>query len=90
MTVQQEKTTGLVPAFHVGHRMQLALEVAGISKGEMADYLGVSRATTLRWMNLTTPVKRHVLVAWAMRTGVDVDWLETGVVRHEGLEPPTR
>lgn len=67
-----------VPTFHLGHRMNLALEYADIGKAEMAEYLGVSDATLLRWTKLVTPVKRHILVAWALRTGVSLEWLETG------------
>lgn len=76
---------GAVPAFHLGHRMDLALEYAGIAKGDMANYLGVSPATVLRWTKLMTPVKRHVLLSWAMRCGVSPEWLEHG---EAGGTPP--
>ncbi|HET6154196.1 MAG TPA: helix-turn-helix domain-containing protein [Marmoricola sp.] len=56
----------------------------------MADYLDVSPQTVTRWTKAKTPVKRQTLMLWALATGVDREWLETGIVRQQGLEPRTR
>lgn len=88
-----------VPSWTVGDRMRKALDVAGVSVADMADYLDVSRQTIGRWINNHGPVKVGTLRLWSLRTGVDLGWLETGTatseggrseVRHQGLEPRTR
>lgn len=78
-----------VPQFKLHHRLGLALEEAGVGVQEMADYLDVSRESVSRWINGRGVVKRSILRLWALRTGVDLVWLETGLARSEGLEPPT-
>lgn len=59
--------------------MALALEVAGVGVQEMADYLGVDRGTVGRWINGRGPATKQTLRLWALRTGVSLDWLETGL-----------
>jgi len=76
------------PKFKLHHRMQLALEVGDVGVQEMADYLGVSRASVSRWINGRGIVGKQTLRLWALRTGVALEWLE-GEARPEGLEPPT-
>lgn len=69
---------GAVPSLTLGWRMKMALEHAGVSSGDMADYLEVSRHTITRWTGDKGPVKRSTLRLWSMRTGVSMSWLETG------------
>ena len=79
-----------VPQFRLHHRLGLALEESGVGVQEMADYLDVSRESVSRWINGRGVVRRAILRLWALRTGVDLVWLETGdAARSEGLEPPT-
>ncbi|MFP4514031.1 MAG: helix-turn-helix domain-containing protein, partial [Acidimicrobiales bacterium] len=48
---------------------------------DMAEYLDVHRSTCSRWMNdHGAPPKPIYVRAWAERTGVDHDWLVTGIV----------
>ncbi|WP_415100919.1 helix-turn-helix domain-containing protein [Nocardioides sp.] len=85
--------------------MRKALEHAGMTNDQMAEYLGVGPATISRWTRGHSPTKRGTRRLWALRTGVSLEWLETGkaprsdgpeglevgeVVRHQGLEPRTR
>lgn len=78
--VTSAQTVEHIPRLTVGWRMKMALADAGVSVAEIAEYLGVDRATVTRWTSDQIPPKRVVLVAWAMRTGVPLAWLEQG--RH--------
>jgi transcriptional regulator with XRE-family HTH domain len=77
MTEQPGAAHG-VPEFHLGDRLAKALEVAGVSNQEMADYLGVSRNTVGNYIHMRTPVTTGTLRLWALRTGVRMEWLQTG------------
>ncbi|VXC20761.1 helix-turn-helix transcriptional regulator [Aeromicrobium sp. 9AM] len=82
-------------------RLELARRAAGYTQAQLGDAIEMSVGTVKRAENGTGPLKRPLLAAWAMATGVSVQWLETGeapagdpdgghVVRHQGLEPRTR
>lgn len=77
-----------IPQFQQYHRLRLALEVEDIGVQEMADYLGVERNSVSRWINGRTQPSKQTLRLWAMRTGVPLEWLETGAP-PPGLEPGT-
>jgi transcriptional regulator with XRE-family HTH domain len=77
-----------VPTFHQGDWLRKAREHAGLEKQQLADEIGIHRASVARYESGEQRVKRPVLIAWAMVTGVPLEWLETGVVRPEGFEPP--
>lgn len=66
------------PQFQQHHRMTLALEVAHVGVQEIADYLDVSRESVSRWINGRGVPSKQTLRLWALRTGVDLEWLETG------------
>jgi len=71
--------------FTQGDRLKRALKFAGISRDEMADYLGVAPATVSTWMNDRITPNLQTLRLWSMRTGVPLEWL----VHPPGLEPGT-
>lgn len=76
-------THGRIPALTLGWRLQMAL--GEISAQEMADNLGVSRATVSRWMHdKGAPPRRAYIAQWAMATGVPVEWLEHGNAPQPG------
>lgn len=77
-----------VPTWTVGDRMRKALTVAGLSVGEMCDYLGLSRNTVSSYMNDRQAPKRQTLAAWAMRTGQPLEWIETGEEPTSGPPSP--
>ena len=90
-----------IPAFHKGDRMRKSMQAAGLSYSDMMEYLDVSRNTISAWINLRTSPSRQTMRLWALRTGVPLEWLETGavtsdegenreVVRHQGFEPRAR
>ena len=69
---------GVVPTWDLGDRLAKALRVAGLTNSEMAEYLGVSRNTVSNYINAHTRIDRRTRMLWAMRTGVPLEWLETG------------
>lgn len=74
-------TVGTIPQVTLGWRLQMALGHAGIKVQDMAAQLGVNRGTLTRWMHdVGAQPKRAYLLQWALSTGVDPVWLETGVV----------
>ena len=83
-------TEARVPIPTMGDRMRLALRHSDLGVQEMADYLGVSRNAASTWLNDRIRPGKQTLRLWAMRTEVPLEWLETGEVRHVGLEPTTR
>ncbi len=102
MSIQTE--TAVIPVFTIGDRLRKAREVTGLDMAEFANEIGVSRQTVGNAeLGKVTP-RKIMLKAWSMRTGVPIEWLETGttnphqdgpdggldVVRHQGLEPRTR
>jgi transcriptional regulator with XRE-family HTH domain len=73
----------LVPQFDLADRMRKALRVADVGVQEMADYLGVTRATVGNWISGRRPPSKQTQRLWALRTGVNFDWLETGGNPHQ-------
>lgn len=59
-------------------RLRKSLRHNNIGVQEMADYLGVGRNTVGRYVNGHGSPDRRTLLLWAMRTGVPIEWLETG------------
>lgn len=63
--------------------MRKALDHAGMSVQEMAEYLGVSRNATSTWLNDRIRPSHQTLLLWSVRTGVPLEWIENGTVTHE-------
>lgn len=77
-----------IPDWTLGWRMRRALGHADVSVQEMADELGVTRSTLTRWMSDIGAAPRPAFLrVWAMRTGVDYQWLSTGVSHWKRLAP---
>lgn len=96
---------GAVPQFTIGDYLRKAREHAGLDQAVLATELGISRQTVTNYEKGHVTPRRAVVMAWAMRTGVPVEWITSlgtnnprlddgpdggGVVRHQGLEPRTR
>lgn len=87
MTVETgARATGLatatapkVPKFDLADRMRKAMREADLNAIVMADYLGVKRETISRWINGKVDPSVQTMRLWATRTGVDYDWLRTGL-----------
>ena len=62
----------------LGDRLRKSLRASGVSVGEMAQELGVSRHTVGGWINGRHRPSRAAVVVWSIRTGVPLEWLEHG------------
>lgn len=94
---------GYVPTWTLTDRLRKARESAGLDQRGLSVRLGIGHATVGNYERGVTMPKRPLLLAWAMATGVDMEWLAgngtdpatsegggAGSVRHQGLEPRTR
>jgi transcriptional regulator with XRE-family HTH domain len=72
--------TQTVLDFDRSDRMKKALRLAEMGVAEIADELGVTRATVDRWLSGAVEPKRGSVLAFAMLTGVPYEWLELGSV----------
>lgn len=79
---------GVVPEWTFADRLIKARTLAGYSQVEMAERLGVSRASVVNYEQGHTTPTRSRLRLWAERTGVDPGWLETGVPSAGGPPGP--
>ena len=70
-----EQPDGAVPEFDLADRMRKALRHGRVTVSQMADYLGVSRQSVGNWINARVEPGHQTLLLWAMRCGVDYDWL---------------
>ncbi len=75
-------------AFTLGDRLAKAMKVADVTRGDLAEYLGVSPTTIGNYTGDRTPVKKQTLRLWALRTGVPLEWIETGII-NGGAETQT-
>ncbi len=50
---------------------------------DMADHLGIARNTIGNYLSGRTTPKRSILIAWALRTGVPLGYLERGEIPAE-------
>lgn len=71
-----ETAAGRVPTWTLGELLRKARSDAGLSQDEMARELGVSRRTVTYWETDGIVPRRAMVLAWALRTGVPVWWLE--------------
>lgn len=74
MSTQPESAPG-IPEWDTADRMRKALRSSGIGVEEMADYLDVTRRSVGNWINGHIQPSKQTLRLWAMRCGVDFNWL---------------
>lgn len=80
-----------IPKFDVHDRLRKAREHAHIDQADLAKDLGVARQTVSNYERGAVKPRRAVVMAWAMRTGVPIKWLETGEappLDNEGMRLP--
>lgn len=69
----------MVPEFDVHDRCRKAREYAHLTQEELAEEIGVSPRTISRYESGSiTNVRKIVLNQWALRCGVNADWLRWG------------
>lgn len=71
-------TAGQVPQWTVGDRLRKARTTTGLTAKAFADEIGISTKTALDAESDKRAPRRITLLAYAMRSGVPVEWLETG------------
>lgn len=67
-----------VPEWDVADRLCKALRESGLTASGMAEYLDVHRNTIAGYLHGHHKPARSVLIVWALRTRVPVEWLLTG------------
>ena len=75
---------GLVPGWTLQDRLRKARDVAGMDQQQLADAMGVSRRTITNSEQGHVTVRTITVRAWALATGVDPAWLETGIEPSDG------
>ena len=69
---------GIVPRLTLGQRLRVAREHLGVEQQELAEIMGTSRQTVSAVERGVNQPRQLLIRAWAMATGVDRNWLETG------------
>lgn len=73
------KIEGRVPELNrMTIRLTVSREDAGYTQPELAKVIDAARGTVSNYERGTVTPKRQTLMAWALATGVDFHWLETG------------
>jgi len=67
-----------IPEFTQGDRLRKARLIAGLTTRDFAEKIGVSQKSVNNAENDTHEVRRIVLNAWSLATGVPVEWLASG------------
>lgn len=68
----------VIPVWTISDRLRKAREAAGLSQGELAVLMRVSRQTISNYENPGWTRRRQgvVIDQWAAKTGVPVEWIE--------------
>lgn len=69
---------GDIPVFTIGDRLRKSRERIGLKQADFAAEIDISARSVHNYENETVSPRRIVLKAWALRTGVPLEWLETG------------
>ena len=71
----QVSVQGTVPDWTLTDRLRKAREASRLSQTELGDAMGLSRRTVAGYEGGEREPRRPVLIAWALATGVSLDWL---------------
>lgn len=84
----QDMVSGVVPEWTRGDRLRKARTLTGLTTRDFADRIGVAQKTVTDAENdKRENVRKILLNAWSLATGVPVAWLEHGIVTVEGQGP---
>lgn len=83
-------TTFRRPASSLSKRLTEARHEIGLTQTEMAKELGVSLAVLSRWENGHDEPRRGMVMAYALRCSVPLDWLEHGDAGEPGASLRSR
>lgn len=70
--------TSVVPEFTLGDRLRKARSLTGLTTRQFVERIGVSHGTITNAEGEKVEIRRITLQAWAMATGVPVEWLVSG------------
>lgn len=74
-----------IPEWNTGDRLRKARTARGLTQGELATLIGVAENTIGNYETGATTNHRKIVVnAWALATGVPVEWLLYGVEPSNG------
>lgn len=76
-----------VPEWSRGDRFRKARNVTGLTVKEFAIKIGISAKSVNNYEGDHVAPRRVVLNAWALATGVPVEWLELGIEPSDGPDP---
>lgn len=83
-TAQGER---VIPELTLGWRLRMARARTGLGTREFAERIGVSHGTITNAEGDKRAVRAITIKMWAMASGVDEQWLETGNGPHKGDGP---
>lgn len=66
------------PLWTVSDRLRKAREFAHLDQAELAERIGISRATVSNYERGVGAPRRPILRLWAEETGVPLEWLQQG------------
>lgn len=69
---------GLIPEWTRGDRLRKARELTGMTTRQFAEHIGVSQKTISDAENDKRQMRKLLLNAWALGSGVPAMWLESG------------
>jgi transcriptional regulator with XRE-family HTH domain len=75
--------------FTLTDRLAKARRAHGWTQQQLADRLGINRRTVVRLEDGSGKVTKAMLIAWAVVTGVPLEWLETGTITATDTEAVT-
>jgi len=84
-----ERANGSVPEWTFGDRLRKARQVSGLTVRDFAEEIGVSTKTITDAEGDRRRPRKILINAYAMRTGVPREWLETGQVSTDDNGPET-
>lgn len=76
MTLMAE--AGTIPPISIATRLRIAREWRDLDQQQVADEMGISRATVSNYETGKTRPGKMAINAWAVVTRVDVEWLRNG------------
>ena len=79
----QSVLEGVVPAWTRGDCLRKARTHAGFTVKQLSEATGISEKTINNYEGDKVTPRRPSMIAWALATGVSLDWLERGGI------PPT-
>jgi transcriptional regulator with XRE-family HTH domain len=78
------RMTDTVPTWDLADRLRKSMRTAGLSVQEIAAELEISPGSVSGWINGRHVPSRQALQLWALRTGVNYEWLRDGKPQVEG------